>query len=283
MKRFLLLFLFILSSCKTIEKPNINNLPESPQQTISIPKNIESISKVSESLTNTNDAIKSSANKIKYESERGQQEYPKINAFKIISGESESILGSAIISSQIIKELNPVASELTVASIQQDSQQKYLNDVKIKYEEVIKENQELNNKINDYESSANAFQKTFWKWIMSIASLGVLSGLFIFFYIKDNIGLSISIGSLGVIGVSYIMISYTFVIMIIGGIILTSVLAYILYTLYNHREALKQTVLSFEKIKTKEFVGDVKKEISSLQSNSTKSLVSSLKIETGLK
>jgi len=102
-------------------------------------------------------------------------------------------------------------------------------------------------------------------------------GIFIFLYAKSIVGLYISATAIITLALVYFFITYLTYIMIAIGIILLSVIAYILYLVFVQNKGLEQIIYGVQRLKSPENKEQVNQIMEDVQDNSTKKLVKNIK------
>ena len=208
-----------------------------------IKENSDTITELSEDITEKADDV--------------IRKYPKVEEGLIIKSHSEKITllsGQNSATADQLKELNEQLGE--------------------RNEEI----QALKDEIQKWEDESYRKQKQIWIAIMSLAAIGMVTGIFLIISnYAGKLGFTLLAGSGATAAVSYFMVNYAGLVAVAGGILLVAVLGYVLYNAWVDRKACEENIMALEVSKHYKWDRNMKDKIQRLQSDSTRKRVKQFK------
>jgi ElaB/YqjD/DUF883 family membrane-anchored ribosome-binding protein len=284
-----LLFSLMLTSCVTLKSCVSKPPPDKPDPlrpgvTTDIPKQVEAIQSVRTATELGVSGIKTEAAGIKSDTTSGRKEAPKAPQWDFIDKKADLIIQISDVVDKKVKDLNTASAELTVAEAERKRQEEFIKQSQKILEEERVKSLKLEEDVKSLTDGAKKQQQIIWRTVSAFAALGLVIGIFLFIYAKSELGISLSVSSLILACISYFMAAYALIVAVVGGLILLAVICYLIWHLFQHKVALKETVKNFEEIKHKEWNDPgVKDKVSFSQSPSTKKIVHEIRMEEGLK
>lgn len=227
--------------------------------------------------------IKTEASAIKVEADSGKKTFPSAPQWDLINRSAAAIGVSGDKLMEETKILGGIEVKLNTLKSEVDALNKTVktfNEQLIVKDKIIKEKDA---KIVDFENGAKKRQQTIWMSIVAGCALAMAIGIFLAVYGVKELGVALAVTGAVMSCVAYFMAAYAFIVAIIGGILLVLLIIYLIRHIYVNRKALTETVLAMEPVKTKEWDADTKKIVSSMQSDTTKKLVNTIRVDAGVK
>lgn len=190
---------------------------------------------------------------------------------------------------KVARDNDEAVLQLAELSYELSKLKNYIDEVDNSNRKLVKENKKLKDEIAEFEErlsavSLKAAERTQWIWlgVTALCAVGLVLGIVTFIYGARRIGLGLAMASLVIAPIAYFMSAYIFIVAIVGGVILFGFLGVMAYMFYTHRKALVESVGAFEITKRARWK-DVKDKVSTIQSRTTKKLVSEIKVDKDIK
>jgi len=278
MKKIFLTLLILLNGCKSIDTSNnlinLENLDNANKVLIDSNKNI-----ISENLS-----IQSNSSLIILEANNGLQKHPEAKEFTNIINLSNLINVSCDKIKESVKNMSIIEIDLNKLNNEIKDINEKIDASTSNNEELKKQIEQKDKEILECKDDIKRKHQMIWVGVSAFSALMMVIGVLLaVFGSSPKTGISLTISSMTLSGISYFMSQYVFLIAIIGGIIFVGSFLYTIYVIQKHRKGLEEVVPSFEAVKNKDWTtSDVKDEVNKLQSPQTKELIKEIKTKQGL-
>jgi hypothetical protein len=149
-------------------------------------------------------------------------------------------------------------------------------DLHNKNEELIKQFNVGQEKLDEYKSGVAAQNNKIWMGIVGFCAFMAAVGVAVALWVNPKIGIGITSAALILASIAYFMAKYAWIVAIVGGSLFLGAIIWGLWFFVIHKKALVESTISMETLKHKDWE-DVKDNIKDLQSNSTSTLIRDLK------
>jgi hypothetical protein len=269
---------FAFASCTNTKGPKAySDIHPIPKVKTNLTEQSEAIGKVREEITEQANTIKSEGSSISTDVDQGEKVAPAPQWEQIkekitrIQESNDKIIDKA-------NELSGIQVKVATAQTEVEALTTYTKETVNDVEDLRKTIDDQKEKIEDFESGARKQQKIIWMGVVALSAIGLVLGVFLAIYVSPKAGGGLVIGSLLLSPIAYFMAAYASIVAITGGVIFLLVIGYLIFYAAKHRKALIESMTSFELTKHKNWSDpNTKKEVSDVQSNSTKKIIRDLK------
>jgi len=215
----------------------------------------------------------------------GKEKSPEIHEWKTVERFASTIKDNSIKQQNYLKNNEVVLEKIAEINYELNKLKIYLKEVEESNKTLIKQNKDLRknigkleDKIENLSQKASQQNQKIWMGVMGFCALLLVGGIIATVYGLRKLGIGAVAAALIIAPIAYFMSTYAWVLAIIGGFLLIIFFGVLLYIVYEHREALVESITSLEITKHKKW-GDVKEDVKKIQSHKTKKLVNKYKVE----
>ena len=224
---------------------------------------------------------------IKTETGTGKQVAPDLPQWENIERSAVAIEGSIGAILESTETLGEVETELAKGNVEvkalethAEKQEKVAKQVVSDNKALLVELEKKEKKLQEYKEGAKQRQQKIWMSVVGFSAILMVFGVFLAVYSNPKMGVSLVISSVACASIAYFMAEYAGYVALAGGSVVLISFGYLVYYTAVHRKALVESIMSFEIAKGKDWENEkTKTEVSSIQSNVTKKLVSDIRFK----
>jgi hypothetical protein len=178
---------------------------------------------------------------------------PPIDQAKALNQQTSTVLDAIQDEATIITPDNAPQQKHIISTLAQQGQHT-VSQVDQVLDQVDDAVQDKDQQITDQQQQIDALTSTSWSsrvWILIqvVSSLALIASIPLFIWVDKKVGVSLAVVALASIGIAQFMMAYAWILTIVAGIGLLAVIGLAGWSIYKHRNAIKQIVLSVEDTK----------------------------------
>lgn len=253
--------------------------PPRPLPTVSVDlkEQADKIGEVRDSVAEKANDSKTTGESIKMDALQGEKSAPAPQ-WQMIIKKVEKIVNNSDEIAAKVNELAGVQAKLSTAKAELKEVSDYAENAVASVEDLNSIIDAQEKKIRDYENGSKKQQQRIWMGVASLSAIGLVLGIFLSIYVSAKAGVGLVVGSIVLAPIAYFMAANSAIVSLSGGAIFLLFIGYLIYYLAKNRKALTESIISFELLKYKNWDESTKKEISIVQSDSTKKIISDIKL-----